>query len=275
LLRKAAIFFKYIVLTLIALIQVYPFVWMLLFSLKDNNDIFGGNVMGFPRVLHWENYTFALGSGHTLQYFLNSVIVSGVSIALSLIISLMVAYAVSRMRWKYGKHLLAFFLLGIMIPGQAIILPVYITMHILKLYNTLLSLILVYAAICLPTSVFILSAYMQNLPKELEESSALDGAGIYKIFFKIIVPVIKPAIATVVIFSFLTVWNEFMFAYILISKESLMTITVGLFAMQGKYFTNWGPIGAALVIASFPTIAIYLAINKNIQSSLVIGTVKG
>jgi raffinose/stachyose/melibiose transport system permease protein len=248
---------------------------MLLFSLKDNNEIFSGNVMGFPREIHWENYSFALQDGNTMKYFLNSVIVCSASIVLSLLISLMVAYAVSRMRWKYGKQLLTFFLLGIMIPGQAIILPIYITIHMIKIYNTLFSLILVYTAICLPTSIFVLSAYMQNLPRELEESSALDGANIYRIFFGIIVPVIKPAIATVVIFSFLTVWNEFMFAYILIGDSNLMTITVGLFAMQGKYFTNWGPIGAALVIASFPTIAIYLAINKNIQKSLIIGAVKG
>jgi raffinose/stachyose/melibiose transport system permease protein len=266
---------KYILLILVACIQIYPFIWMLLFSLKDNNQIFSMNVMGLPNPPQWSNYINAIQNGHILTYFYNSTVVTLGSLALTLLLSLMLAYAISRMRWKFGKPLLILFLLGIMIPAQAIVLPVFLIVTKVHLYNTLYSLILVYTVVTMPTSIYILSAFMQNLPKELEESAALDGANIYKIFFQIIVPIVKPAIITVLILDFISVWNELLLSYILISKSSLFTLTVGLLSMQAKYNTDWGPIGAALVISSFPTVMIYLFLNKHIQESFIMGSVKG
>jgi len=266
---------KYFLLILVACVQIYPFFWMLFFSLKDNNQIFSMNVMGLPNPVQWANYTAAVQNGHILQFFFNSTVVTFFAMALTLLLSLMLAYAISRMRWKFGRPLLIIFLLGIMIPAQAIVLPVFLMITRLHLYNTRISLILVYTVITLPVSIYILSAYMRNLPQELEESAALDGADIYRIFFRIITPIVKPAIITVLILNFIGMWNELLLSYILISKTNLLTLTVGLLTMQAKYNTAWGPIGAALVISSFPTVLIYLFLNKHIQESFIMGSVKG
>ena len=266
---------KYFFLILFAVIQIYPFVWMLFFSIKNNYDIFGGNVMGFPKILHFENYEKAVHQGEVLIFFRNSTIVTLISIAVTTLLSLMVAYAVSRLYWKYGKHLLIFFLIGIMIPVQAVVLPVFITIHKIGLYNTHLSLIIVDTAMAMPTAIFIMSAYMRNLPRELEESAALDGAGVYRIFFRIIVPIVKPVIVASIILSFIAIWNEFMMAYMLIGDSKFFTLTVGLFAMQGSYTTNWGMMGAGMVICSFPTLILYLLLSKKVQESFIMGAVKG
>jgi raffinose/stachyose/melibiose transport system permease protein len=266
---------KYFLLILVACVQIYPFIWMLFFSLKDNNQIFSMNVMGLPNPVQWSNYTAAVHNGHILQFFFNSTVVTFFAMALTLLLSLMLAYAISRMRWKFGRPLLILFLLGIMIPAQAIVLPVFLMITRLNLYNTRVSLILVYTVITMPVSIYILSAYMRNLPQELEESAALDGADIYRIFFRIIVPIVKPAVITVLILNFISMWNELLLSYILISKTNLLTLTVGLLTMQAKYNTEWGPIGAALVISSFPTVLIYLFLNKYIQESFIMGSVKG
>ena len=231
--------------------------------------------MGLPNPVNWSNYADAVHNGKILLYFYNSFFVTFFSLALALLLSLMLAYAVARMHWKHGNKLLVYFLLGIMIPAQAIVLPLFLTMHKIGLYNTRLSLIIVYAVITLPTSIFILAAFMKNLPKELEESAALDGANVYRIFFRIIVPIVKPAIVTVIILGFIGVWNELLLAYILNSDTNLLTLTVGLLSMQAKYNTEWGPIGAALVIASLPTVIIYLFLNKHIQDSFIMGSIKG
>jgi raffinose/stachyose/melibiose transport system permease protein len=273
--KKKLPILKYFLLILVAIIQVYPFIWLLSFSLKDNNQIFSMNVMGFPNPIGWSNYADAVNAGHVLQYFYNSVVITFFAMMVTLLFSLMLAYAVSRMRWKLGRPLLVLFLLGIMIPAQAIVLPLFLTITKIHLYNTRISLILVYTVISMPVSIYVLSAYMRNLPKELEESAALDGANIYKIFFRIITPIVKPAIITVLILNFISIWNELLISYILISKTSLFTLTVGLLSMQAKYNTAWGPIGAGLVISSLPTIIIYLFLNKHIQESFIMGSVKG
>ena len=273
--KKKLPILKYFLLILVACVQIYPFFWMLFFSLKDNNQIFSMNVMGLPNPVQWANYTAAVQNGHILQFFFNSTVVTFFAMALTLLLSLMLAYAISRMRWKFGRPLLIIFLLGIMIPAQAIVLPVFLMITRLHLYNTRISLILVYTVITLPVSIYILSAYMRNLPQELEESAALDGADIYRIFFRIITPIVKPAIITVLILNFIGMWNELLLSYILISKTNLLTLTVGLLTMQAKYNTAWGPIGAALVISSFPTVLIYLFLNKHIQESFIMGSVKG
>jgi raffinose/stachyose/melibiose transport system permease protein len=145
----------------------------------------------------------------------------------------------------------------------------------LKLLNSYWSLIIPYVAFAIPMAIVIFTGFLRSIPKELEESACIDGASIYKIFFNIILPLMKPAMATVAIFTFLQSWNELMFAVVFISKQSYKTLTVGIQSMSGQYVTEWGPIGAALVVATLPTIIIYLFLSNQVQKSLVVGAVKG
>lgn len=267
--------FTYITLTLIAIIQIYPLIWTFFLSLKNNSEIFGGNTLGFPRVMRWENYKTALSTGNVFRYMSNSTIVTVITVIISTLLASMVAYSISRMHWKGGKLTLNLFLTGVMIPSQAIILPIYIYMHKTGLYNTHTGLILVYIAFCMPVAIYIIAGFMQSLPKELEEAATIDGANIYYIFFLIIFPIIRPALAAVIVFSFLGTWNEFMYSFILVDKENLRTLTVGLLSMKGRYNTEWGPMAAGLMMATVPTLLIYLLLSGNIQKSFIAGAVKG
>ncbi len=265
---------KYAVLVLIAVVQIFPLAWMILFSLKGSMQVLSSGVFSLPDRLHWENYAFALQTANVARYLVNSVIVSVCTIGVSTVLALNVAYAVARMRWRMRQGVLNAFLLGIMIPTQAIILPVYVLMLKSHLYNTLPGIIVIYVVFALPTAIYILVGYLRTLPREMEEAATVDGATIYRTYASIIVPLVGPAIATVVIFTFLAVWNEFMYAYIMLDNVQIRTLTLGILTMRTKYWTNWGPIGAGLVISSLPTIILYLAMSSRVQRSLIVGAIK-
>ena len=160
-------------------------------------------------------------------------------------------------------------------PIHAAILPVFIILRKLHMLNSYQSLIVPYIAFALAMAIMICSSFMSSIPVELEESACIDGAGIYRIFWVIICPLMKPAFASVAIFTFLQAWNELMFAIIYISDAKFRTLSVGIQSLSGAYTTDWGPIGAGLVIATFPTLIVYLLMSKKIQTSLMAGAIKG
>ena len=263
------------VLVIIAVIQVFPLFWLFTFSLKDNNEIFGGNIAGLPQHWRFGNYATAFFQANVLQYFLNSVLVTVATILITVILGATTAYAVERMRWKGRKALMNGILLGMMVPIHAVLLPLFIVLSRTKLLNTYWALIVPYVAFGIPLAVYLFSSFMKSIPTEMEEAAAIDGCGIYRIFFRIILPLIRPAIATVSIFTFISSWNELMFAVTFISKQEYKTLTVGIMSMVGAYTTKWGEIGAGLMIATIPTILIYLLLSEQVQKSLVAGAVKG
>lgn len=270
---------KYIllfILSLYAIIQVYPFFWLILFSFKTNSEIFGGNIAGFPEKFLWGNYSDAFFGGKVGLYLFNSALVTSITIIITLFVSCLAAYAIARLKWKLSKTAMIFFLMGMMIPIHATLLPLFISFKDLKLLNTYWCLILPYVGFGIPIAMYILVGFMQAIPKEMEESAFMDGASVFSSFIRIIMPIVKPAMATVAIFTFLSAWNELMFAITFISKSQYRTLTVGLQSMVGQYATKWGPIGAGLVIGTIPTIIIYSIMSKEIQNSHVTaGAVKG
>lgn len=266
---------KYLLLGVWTIVCLFPLYWLLAFSLKDNTEIFGENIVGLPK--HWlfSNYESAFMSGSVGIYLFNSVIVTAVSIILTVFVAITACYALERMEWRFRKTAATILMVGLMIPMHAALLPVFYMLKELHILNTRLSLIIPYVAFAMPMAIMIMGGFIEGIPRELEESACIDGASIYKIFSTVIVPLLKPAIATVSIFTFLQAWNELMFATVFISDNSRKTLTVGIQSMSGQFSTQWGPIGAALVVATLPTIIIYLFLNKEVQESLVMGAVKG
>ena len=273
--RKIGKFILLIFLSIWAFIQIYPLFWLLLFSFKNNNEIFGGNIMGLPHKWMVSNYTTALTSGNVFRYFLNSVIVTGLTIVISSILIATASYAIARMKWKLSKPVLFIFLMGMMIPIQATVLPLFLILQKVNLLNTYFALIIPYVAFALPMGIFILTSFMLSIPPELEEAACIDGCNIYQVFLRIIVPIVRPALATIAIFTYLSSWNELMFANTFINDDVKKTLTVGIMSLSGQYSTNWGPIGAGLVLATVPTIIIYALLSEQVQQSLVAGAVKG
>jgi raffinose/stachyose/melibiose transport system permease protein len=272
---KASRVVTYIGLTLWMLVNLFPVYWMFTFSLKNNAEIFGDNVVGLPKNWLWSNYTTALNTGHMGKYFLNSAIVAVATILITLAVALMGTFALTRLIWKQKKALNKFFMLGLTIPIHASIVPVYVTLSRLHMLNTYWALIIPYAAFSLSMAILVCTGFMNEIPRELDESACIDGCSVWGIFLRIIVPLMKPAVATVGIYTFLQCWNELMFANIFISKSALKTLPVGVQALSGQYTTEWGPIGAALVLATFPTLLLYIFLSRKIQESFIAGAVKG
>ncbi len=265
----------YILLVIWALINLFPVYWMFTFSLKTNEEIFGKNLIGLPWDWKWSNYASAWNTGNMPRYFVNSVIVSVSAIALVIIASMMATYAITRLVWKGSSQTNAFFMLGLTIPIHASIVPVFITLRDLHMLNSHFSLIFPYAAFSLAMGILICTGFMVEIPKELDEAARIDGCGPWKTFGVVIIPLMKPALATIAIYTFLQCWNELMFANVFISDSKFKTLPVGIQALSGQYTTEWGPIGAALVIATFPMLLVYIFMSKRIQESFVVGAVKG
>ena len=267
--------FLYLALIFWAIIDLFPVYWMFTFSLKNNEEIFGENVAGLPKYWLWENYTQAMNTGKMGVYFKNSIIVAVLTIALVLFVSLMATFALTRLVWKGRKRMNKFFMLGLTIPIHASIVPIYITLSRLHMLNSYLTLIIPYAAFSLAMGILICTGFMNELPRELDEAACIDGCGVFGIFFRIIFPLMTPAVSTIGIYTFLQCWNELMFANVFISDSAFKTLPVGIQALAGQYTTNWGPIGAALVLATFPTLIIYIFLTRRIQESFIAGAIKG
>ena len=265
----------YIGLAIWMIVNLFPVYWMFTFSLKSNPEIFGDNVIGLPKEWLWSNYSTALHTGNMGLYFMNSAIVAISTILITLIVALMATFALTRLIWKKRKTLNKFFMLGLTIPIHASIVPVYVTLSKLNMLNTYWALIIPYSAFSLAMAILVCTGFMNEIPRELDESACIDGCGVFGVFFRIIVPLMKPAVATVGIYTFLQCWNELMFANVFISKNAYRTLPVGVQALSGQYTTEWGPIGAALVLATFPTLFVYIFLSKKIQESFIAGAIKG
>jgi raffinose/stachyose/melibiose transport system permease protein len=185
----------------------------------------------------------------------------------------MVTYALVRLKWKLSKAVYLLFLVGMMLPVHSVLLPLFLNLQ--PILNSYFSLILPYTAFAMPLAILIMVGFLDGFPKELEEAAFIDGAGIYSIFFRIIMPLLSPAMATIAILTFLSSWNELMLAVTFISDDRYKTITTGVLELIGKYTTRWGQVGAGLVITTIPTVIIYIFLSNNVQKSLAIGAIKG
>ncbi|RGS37226.1 carbohydrate ABC transporter permease [Roseburia hominis] len=273
--KRVGTIIKYIALIVVAVIQIFPLYWLITFSLKSNVEIFGDNVIGLPQHWRFENYTEALTKSSLIRYFFNSVFYSAVTVLVAGLLSAMAAYAIARMYWKKRNTVFTIFSVGIMIPAQAALLPLFQLLDKIGLKGGYLGLLIPYIAGAIPMSVMILTGFYKGIPKEIEEAACIDGCGLWRCFFSIITPIVKPALATASIFTFLGTWNELMLANTFVDKDVYRTLPVGIMSFAGQYSTDWGLIGAGMVIATLPTILIYFLLSNQVQESLVAGAVKG
>ena len=266
----------YLFLAVFTFIQIFPFYWLVTFSFKSNTEIFdSNNLVGLPKVWHLENFSKALMGGEILRYLLNSVFYAAVTVVVSTLLASMVAYAINRMYWKAKGIVAAIFSLGIMIPVQATLLPLFQGLDRLGFRGGYLGLMLPYITFAMPMTVMILGGFFKALPREIEEAACIDGCNIFNMFFKIILPMIRPGIATSCIFAFLNTWNELLFANTFVDDAKYKTLPVGIMSFVGEHSTNWGIIGAGMVIATLPTVLIYLLLSNQVQESFTVGAVKG
>lgn len=265
----------YSVLGIFAFLQLFPLFWLVSYSLQKSGDLFGPELFSLPTNPVWSNYAEAWIDGKVLRSTINSIIVVGLSVSLSTVISFMGAYACSRMKWKFRKIVYGFLTLGMVIPIQATLLPNFKWFGFFGLIDSYAGVIVPYIAFTLSFNILVYSAHLRNIPKEMEESAFIDGAGYFRIISQIIAPMAKPATMTVVIMTFISNWNEFIMAYTYLSSDKLKTLPFVVVRFQGEYASDYAVQFAAMALVALPCIALYFVFSKYIISGATAGAVKG
>lgn len=261
---------------LLLIVVTYPMVWMILSSLKTNREFLEEPVWSLPSSLAFENYAEALTTGNLGQYAMNSLLAVLPALALTILLGAAAGFALEVMVWK-GRHpLLLLFLVGIMVPPQMILLPLFTVYFQTGLTGTLWPLIFTYTATGLPLTTFMMTMYFRSVPREVFEAAVLDGAGIVKTFFTIGLPMVRSGVLTVALVQFFLFWNDLLIALTFTMSDELRTIQVGLLNFQGRFgATDYGPMFAAISLTVIGTLILYLMMNQRIQKGMVGGAVKG
>lgn len=274
-LNKIGFGFLYLILGLFAVIQIYPLIWLVFFSLKTNQEVFGMSPFALPQDPQWENYTKAWTSGNIGLYFFNSVWITVLSVVLTIVLASFVTFAVTRMHWKLSGLVLGLFLVAYMIPLHSTLIPLFNMYNNVNLIDNPASIVLSYTAFNLPLTVMILLGFYKTFPREIEEAAVMDGCSVHRIFFQVTLPMTVPVLSTTAIINMIYNWNEFVFVNTFISSDSWKTLTVGINNFVGQYLTDWGAIGATLVISIVPILLAFLFLSDKIVEGMAAGSVKG
>ena len=236
--EKVWLFIKYFFLIVFTIMCLYPLVWLFLASFKTNQELYF-NTWGLPESWSLTNYMNAVVKGGVIRYFGNSVIIAVAAVLVTVILATMASYAISRMEWKLSKLTYGIFLLGMMIPVYALIIPLFSVFKSMGLLNTYLSVIIPQIAVGFPMAIFIICGFMDSIPKDLEEAAVIDGCSVYRCFFNIILPIAKSSIVTVAVVQFINVWNDLLLPRIFLTDSNMMTLPVGLTNFQSMYSTDY------------------------------------
>lgn len=264
---------SHILLAVYATIVLVPLVFVVYLSIKDIPGIIG-TPLSLPSVVHVENYPQAWSEGNLGRFLLNTIIVASATVLAILAFSSLAAFVIARYRFRGNQLLYLFFVSGLALPIQIIALPIFILIKNLHLLNTLPSLIIVFSSGGISFSVFILVNFMRSIPFELQEAAVIDGAGPWRIYWHIILPLVRPALGIVAIFQFLAAWKEFFLPLLLVQDPENMTVPVGILSFVGEHATQWQLLLAGLVIISLPTIIGFLLVAKQFRRNLISGGVK-
>ena len=266
---------RWILILFFAAYTLFPLIWLVVSSLKTNFEFLAGSPFALPARPQWINYTNALTVAGLGRMLFNSVFVGLSATVVNIIVASMGAYCISRFRFKGREKIFTLFTAGILVPLNALMVPYFVIITKLGLINTYGGMILLYTAIGIPMSTFLIRGLMDSIPMELEEAAYIDGCGFYARFFHIILPLSRTGIVTAATFEFLTCWNEFVFANLLVSSEKLRTIQVGIRYFTNQFSTDYVSMYAAIVISIVPSIIGYILFQEQIIAGMTSGAVKG
>ena len=264
----------YLVLGAWVVFLVYAVGWLVLASLSTTREIFTNNLLASG--LHFENYVKALTTNKLALYFFNSVIYVGVASVLIVVIAAPAAYVISRFKFRGRTAFYTMFMSGLGIPGLMLIIPLFITFLRLNLVGTIPGLIIIYVGISIPFSVFLLTGFFSSLPSELEDAAKIDGCSEMQAFWKIMLPIAQPGIITLVIFNFIGLWNDYLWALIFVNTDNRRTLMLGVEAIMRamRYTGNYAGMFAGVIILFLPTFILFVLLSETIISGITAGAVK-
>jgi raffinose/stachyose/melibiose transport system permease protein len=264
---------KYVTLIFFALIALYPILSMWMTALRPAREV-QRNPFGFPSSLYFENITEAWVKGRFGDYLVNSVIITVPTVIGVVVLSCLAGYGISRFKFP-GRNLMFYtMLLGLTVPFQSVMIPLYYQLLSMGLLGTYLSVILPGIAFGLPFGVFLMQAFFEDLPHELSDAGRVDGCSEFRIFKDIMLPLAKPAVSTLIVFQFMTTWNNFLMPLLFLSDESMRPVPLGIMFFQGAYTRDIGLIAAGVALATIPVIIVYLVFQRQFVKGLTAGAVK-
>lgn len=256
-----------------AVISLYPIFLMLASSLKTNIQILK-NPVALPTSLSFGAYEKLWTQIHFDAYLTNSVVVSVVSVGFILLLGVFASFYIARFPYRWNAALYFFFLLGMMIPIKLGIIPLFLLMKNIGLLGSMWSLVSVYTAIGMPISILILTGFFRTLPRELEEAARIDGCSDFGVLRHVLVPLMRPALGTVMIINFIGVWNDFFFPLIFIQDDARKTIPVGMMSLFGQYSADWSVLFAGLTLSSLPMLLLFIVASRQFMDGMTAGAVK-
>lgn len=270
---KATQLILHVILLAYSFIVLYPIGIMLLSSVKNTREIFM-DPYGWPKILRWDNFSRAWRIASFSAFFKNSFFVSIMTVVVLLFISSMAAYVLARFEFRGNGILYMIFISGLMLPIRLAVVPIFTMMRDVRLLDTRTSLMIVYVASGIPFSIFLLVNFFKTIPKEIEEAAIIDGCTPFSIYYRIMLPLIRPALATVGIYNFIGTWNDFFFPLVFLRTESKYTIPLGIMKFFGEYSNQWDMLFASLTIAIIPIIVIFLFASNQFIKGMTAGAVK-
>jgi len=273
---RAGKFFSWFGIVALLVVVLYPQLWILLGSFKTQTEFFSNPSWALPESLDFENWRIALTKANLLGMYRNSLSVTLPSLFFILLFSVAAGYVLEVMVFRGRNSILLFILAGIMVPGQMILVPLFIMYFQVGLTNTLWPLIITYVAMGIPFSTFLMATYFRSIPKEIFEAATVDGVSMIRAFFVIGLPMMRNAILTVGMIEFFSVWNDLLIALTFTTRSSLATIQVGLLSFSDEYgSTQYGPLFAAISINILIVLFVFIFLNRQIITGLAAGSVKG
>jgi len=259
----------------VSLLFMAPLYIVINYSFKTRRELFTGNPLALPESFHFENYIRAFERLNLTTTFFNTIFYTVAAVAVLIIICGPAAWAIARNKGKFYKILYIYFIIGIMIPAQALFLPMYIVGFNLGLVNTRPGVVFMFVATNLSFGIFLLTSFMSTIPVELEESARIDGCSIYKTYFLIVMPLLKPALATLVIMQSFQIWNDYLMSSLFISTQSLRPMTVALQALFSQHTSDYSTAFAAIVMFALPMVVLFVALQRYFIKGMTAGAVKG
>jgi multiple sugar transport system permease protein len=265
---------------------IFPLLWAVYTSLRPIGDTIKHGFVSFPGTLNFDNYINAWNQADLTRFYINSLIVTIPAVILTLLVASMVAFAVSRFKWKFNLFILLMFVAGNLLPPQVIIVPLYwiylaiplpgnLTDNGLLLYDQYTGVILIHVVFQLGFSIFVLSSYMRTLSQDIIDSALVDGASVFRIWWNVILPLCRPALAALATLLFTWVYNDFFWALVLMRTGDKRPITSALNNLQGEFFINYNLLAAAAMLAAIPTMIVFAALQRQFIRGLTLGATKG
>lgn len=253
----------YVLLIILAIIWIIPIFTLVATALKHKKDFMGGiSLFQLPDEIAWDNFYNAITQGRLLTYMKNDLIVSFLKVPLGIFVGSLAAFSMTRLKIKHSTGIFVFFLIGMMLPMQTALVPINMIYSKLGLLNTYFGLFYVYIGFGLSYCILIMRGFMKGIPKDIDEAAYIDGCNKWRLFYRIILPVSKPAIATLFITDFLSTWNEYLLASVIINDNAMKTVPVGIMTFVGEHGTDYGYLCAGVLVSVIPVMVVYLVFQR-------------